>query len=133
MFTHHLITRSLVGGLVAAGAALGVAAVPASALPYDLNANGSYVPAQVATWQVRSRASQPTNTASPVSCGDVCSGHGYGTVSSLPTTVRVSAGSSGFDWGDAGIGAGGSAVLLGAGLLGAGMARRRRPQQPVVN
>lgn len=133
MFTHHLIKRSLVGGLAAAGAALGVGVVPASALPYDLNANGSYVSAHATTLQAGSRASQPTNGASPVSCGDVCSGHGYGTVSSQPIIVRVSAGSSDFDWADAGIGAGGSAVLLGAGLLGAGMARRRGTQQSVVN
>jgi hypothetical protein len=32
----------------------------------------------------------------------------------------------GFQWGDAGIGAAGAAVLVGAGALGAGAARRRR-------
>jgi hypothetical protein len=50
-----------------------------------------------------------------------------------PTIVRVSSPDGGFDWGDAGIGAAGSTVLLGAGLLGAGMTRRRRTQRPAVS
>ena len=103
MFTHHLIKRSLAGGLVVAGAALGVGAGPASARPYNLNANGSYVPAQVATLQAGSHAS-----------------------------LRVSARSGGFDWGDAGIGAAGSAVVL-VGLLGGGLTRRRRGHQTAIS
>ena len=51
-------------------------------------------------------------------CGDVCSGHGYGSVSSPATTVRViGAGGHRFDWGDAGIGAGVVIVLM---LIGTG-------------
>lgn len=41
-------------------------------------------------------------------------------------SAASTADSSGFDWGDAGIGAAGTAVLLGAGLGGAGAVRRRR-------
>jgi hypothetical protein len=49
-------------------------------------------------------------------------------VSSVP---RVTASSSqGFQWGDAGIGAAGALVLVGA---GAGVARRRRTQQAVLS
>lgn len=103
MFTHHLIKRSLAGVLVVAGAALGVGAAPASARPYNLNANGSYVPAQIATSQTGSHAS-----------------------------VGVNARSGGFDWGDAGIGAG-STVLLTAGLLGGGLTRRRRGHRTAIS
>jgi hypothetical protein len=42
-----------------------------------------------------------------------------------------SSGQSSFQWGDAGIGAAGAAVLLGAGALGTSAARRRR--RPVVS
>jgi hypothetical protein len=55
-------------------------------------------------------------------CGDVCSGHGYGPVNvstrAIPS-VRppAAAPSSGFDWGDAGIGAAGAIVLV---LIGTG-------------
>jgi hypothetical protein len=42
-------------------------------------------------------------------------------------------GSSGFQWGDAGIGAGGTAVLLGAGAVAAGAARRRRSQRAIAS
>ena len=43
-----------------------------------------------------------------------------------PATSAARAG-SGFDWGDAGIGAAAVTVLLGTGALGAGATRRRRP------
>jgi hypothetical protein len=39
---------------------------------------------------------------------------------------------SGFQWGDAGIGAAGAVVLLGAGAAASGVARRRRGQPPVA-
>lgn len=38
----------------------------------------------------------------------------------------------GFQWGDAGIGAGGAAVLLAAGVGTVGIARRRRGHRPMV-
>jgi hypothetical protein len=47
-----------------------------------------------------------------------------GSVSSRPSGQQPS---SGFQWGDAGIGAAGAVVLLGAGALGTGAMRRRRP------
>ncbi len=43
----------------------------------------------------------------------------------------ASSGSS-FQWGDAGIGAAGATVMLGAGALGAGVTRRRRSERPLV-
>ena len=46
---------------------------------------------------------------------------------SAPSTPVAATSSGGFQWGDAGIGAAGATVLLGAGALGATLARRRRP------
>ena len=56
---------------------------------------------------------------------------GGGSVPSTPPVVKATAPAisqpgSGFQWGDAGIGAAGATVLLGTGVLGAGMTRRRR-------
>jgi hypothetical protein len=62
-------------------------------------------------------AAAATLTGSPPSCGDVCSGHGYGFVSAGPTTVAVSS-DGGFHWRDAGLGAVACIVLLGIGLAG---------------
>jgi hypothetical protein len=67
--------------------------------------------------------------SSPAPCGDVCSSHGYPFMSAQPTTVRVTSG-GGFDWGDAGIGAGACAVLLGIGLAGTRTATRGRRRHP---
>ena len=65
-------------------------------------------------------------STSPVSCGDVCSGHGYGPVSSAAPIVRVSSPNNGFDWGDAGIGAAGGIGLSILGLAGTvGLSQRR--------
>jgi hypothetical protein len=58
---------------------------------------------------------------------EVVSGGGYSNPSGIPTVIRVAAPSSGFHWGDAGIGAGGAIALLlliGA-VLGATNVRRR--------
>jgi hypothetical protein len=70
--------------------------------------------------------------ASPVSCGDVCSSHGW-PVSAPATVLRIAAPSAGFDWGDAGIGAGATIALM---LIGTGgvlatthRRGRRAPQQ----
>jgi hypothetical protein len=57
-------------------------------------------------------------------------GGGGGSVSSTPPVVKETAPAasqtgSGFQWGDAGIGAAGAVVLLSAGTLGASVARRR--------
>jgi hypothetical protein len=106
MLNHNLIKRSLASGLVAVGAAVSVGVGAASARPYDVNANGSLVPAPTVSAQTISTASQPASVTSP--------------------------GSGGFDWADAGIGAAGSALLMGAGLLSVGATRRRRVHRTVV-
>jgi hypothetical protein len=99
MTTHHRI-KSLA---VATALALGVGAAPASAFPTDLTANGSEVPAGSPTV-----TSQATIPATP------------------PTIVRVSAPGSGFDWGDAGIGAAGGFALSMIGIGGALVVAQRR-------
>jgi hypothetical protein len=139
MTTHHRIS-----GIVAAGAlALGVSAVPASARPFDISANGSVVPAAAVA------AAAHASARSPIPCGDACSGGGYRTATprvsvtnesgaTLPhdarprplvlssasntagaprAVVRVVTHDGGFHWGDAGIGAGG---VLALSILGIG-------------
>jgi hypothetical protein len=55
-----------------------------------------------------------------------------GTATPAPTSATLTATppQGGFQWGDAGIGAGAAVVLLGVGALGTGATRRRR--QPVI-
>jgi hypothetical protein len=91
--------RISIGALLAL--TLGVSAVPASARSFDLNANGSYVPAPAASTRAAVQAAQAS--APP---------------STPPAIVRVTAHSNGFDWGDAGIGAAGGVALSMIGLGG---------------
>jgi hypothetical protein len=49
-----------------------------------------------------------------------------------PPPSAAPAQAAGFQWDDAGIGAAGTVVLLGAGALSAGVARRRRTQHAVA-
>ncbi|MGH2867714.1 MAG: hypothetical protein ACRDNK_09120 [Solirubrobacteraceae bacterium] len=120
--------RTTTSGIVALALALGASAAPASAMPFDLNPNGSYVPVATAT----TAASTPM-TSGPRS--EVVSGGGYGSGTAAPTVVRVVAGNSGFDWGDAGIGAAGGLALAMVGL-GGGLAvsqrRARRTHRPTA-
>jgi hypothetical protein len=110
---------------------------------------------------VRPNADQQTATAAttyPGPCSEICSGGAgsygsmsqlartpdksgatlpHGTASPAPTIVRVVTHSAGFDWGDAGIGAGTALVLLGIGLTAtraAANSRRRhtREQRAIV-
>jgi hypothetical protein len=107
-----ITTRSAAAALLSLSLALAGAA-PAAARPFDINANGSIVPAGST-----SVAGQPS-AATGV----------YGTA---PTIVRVTTPASGFDWGDAGIGAAGGLALsvtaAGAGLVvSQRRSRRTRP------
>lgn len=83
-------------------------------------------------------SSRTVNAAirTPVSCGDICSGHGYGPVRLPASIVRIVTPSGGFDWGDAGIGAAATVALM---LIGTALlattnhrGRRARQQQPRV-
>jgi hypothetical protein len=115
MTTPQRITTTL-----AAALALATGAGPALAGPFDLNSNGSYVPA----------ATGPAHALSPVAARSLTAG-------TSPTIVRVTAPSRGFDWGDAGIGAAGgfalSMIAIGGALVVSGQrTRRARPTKAMI-
>jgi hypothetical protein len=93
---------------LAVALALATGAGPALAGQFDLNSNGSYVP-----------AAGPGHPLSAATAPSVTAG-----VS--PTIVRVTAPSRGFDWGDAGIGAAGGFALSMIGIGGALIVSQRR-------
>jgi hypothetical protein len=84
-------TRSAAAALLSLSLALAGAA-PAAAREFNINANGSIVPA--GSPSVAYHPSQPTAVQG-----------------SAATIVRVTARDGGFDWGDAGIGAAGGLAL----------------------
>jgi hypothetical protein len=101
--------------------AVATGAGPVWARPFNLNGNGSYIPVAVGS----------AHAVSPVTAGGVTAG-------TSPTIVRVTTHDSGFDWGDAGIGAaGGVAVVviaLGGALVVSGQRRgRARSTKTVVS
>ena len=106
MTTTHRITTGIV-----AAVALATSAAPASAGQFDLNANGSYVPAGAASMQAHSRATIPSPPTAPL------------------TIVRVTPRDNGFDWGDAGIGAAGGFAVSMIGLGGVLAVSQRRTRQ----
>jgi hypothetical protein len=161
-----MTTTHRIGTSVALALALAASAAPAGARPFDLNANGSYVPAGLANMQAPSQpAATPTSTqprsqmSSTGPCSEVCSGNGYGSrvsrpavtptttrpgsdVSSTngydfarvpPTVVRIISGDSGFDWGDAGIGAGAALALMLAATGGTLLLAHRRTHSPTAS
>ena len=84
---------------------------------------------------VRPNPDEQTASSAPAitgaRCGDVCSGHGYGAVNvstrTIPSTRPSRAvPSSGFDWGDAGIGAGSTLALTVIGIGGVLATSNRR-------
>ena len=105
MSKHHLIKRMLTAGAVIAAAGFPSAAQATSD-------SAGYVPVIV------SHASQTVLGPTDASSG------GYDFAASAAPATAPSG--SGFDWNDAGIGAGGAVLLLGTAALGAGMTRRRR-------
>jgi hypothetical protein len=91
-----MTTIHRISAVLALTLALAVLAAPAFARTFDLTANGSYVPSGAATTQ----GTKPSHSVSPPA-----------------VIVRVAA-PSGFDWGDAGIGAAGGLALAMVGLGG---------------
>lgn len=128
MFKHH-IKRTL-----AAGAVIATAGFPCAAQASFIGGGAASVP--VAPTVSVSHASQTALGLTDASSGgyvsyapqaalgptDASSG-GYDFIASAAPTV-AQPGSS-FDWGDAGIGAGGAVVLLATAALGASVTRRR--------
>jgi hypothetical protein len=95
----HIITAGAAAITLAAGAA------PASARFFDITPNGSYVPAGT---QAVSPSAPPSTPAA---------------------VVRVTAGGSGFDWADAGIGAAGGLAISMVGLGGSLVVSQRRSRR----
>ncbi|MDQ6819814.1 MAG: hypothetical protein M3076_05650 [Actinomycetota bacterium] len=107
MTTTHHITAGVVLAL-----ALGASAAPASARPFDINPNGSYVPAGSVSMQAPSRSATPIVPA--------------GTSNLRSARPTVASSPDGFQWGGAGIGAAGGVVLSMIGVGGAlAMSQRR--------
>ena len=134
--------------------ALAIGAVPAAARQIDLTANGSEVPAGAASAHTTSK--DTANAPSPVvrAAGarvahqlaardavrhsaivstsphsEVIDNGGYGPANIPPVVLGVTAGSSGFDWGDAGIGAAGGIALAMIALGGTLAVSRRRTRR----
>jgi hypothetical protein len=145
MAYHHrlatiAVTLALAAGVPAAAAAQQPAhpGSPATGSPCsEVCSGGGYGPGTSTTtspaysWPII--LNHLGNQGNPAPCSEVCSGGGYGTGSPpsptatiTPTAVRVVTQSAGFDWGDAGIGAGGMLVLIVIGLGGALTLTRRR-------
>jgi hypothetical protein len=155
---HERITRAAALTLaLTAIAASPALATPPPASPgpcSEVCSGGGYgpVPSQPAATPT---STQPrSKIANPGPCSEVCSGSGYGPtvnrpaatptstgpgsdVSSTngydfarvpPTVVRIIAGDSGFDWGDAGIGAGAALGLMLAAAGGTLLLAHRRTQ-----
>jgi hypothetical protein len=100
---------------LAVALALATGAGPALAGQFNLNSNGSFIP-----------AARPAHPLSPATAPSVTAG-----VS--PTIVRVTAPSSGFDWGDAGIGAAGGFALSMIGIGGAlALSQHRSRSNPAL-
>jgi hypothetical protein len=102
MLNHQSIKRVLVGGLVIA------AGFPAVAQARYIEDGVGSPPAS----QVPVTGPEPASQAVAIPSGQ--------------------GGGSSFQWGDAGIGAAGAVVLISAGALGTGVARRRRVRRTVV-
>ena len=127
--THRITTTAL---LILSLAATGAPA--ASAMPARGEPAGAPKPAPAAAYSRQDKSMIPATTpaSTPTTSGprsEVVSGGGYGSGTAAPTVVRVVDGNSGFDWGDAGIGAAGGVALALLGLGGALALSQRRPRR----
>lgn len=122
MFKRTLITRSL-----AAGVAIGAASFPAAAQArFELNPPVANQPAQAVSAPAVQQRLDHLQTS--VQQRFAAEGGWPSTGSSVPSTAA----SEGFQWGDAGIGAAGTVVLLGAGAGAAAAMRRRHTHRAVT-
>jgi hypothetical protein len=117
MLKHHLIRRALTGGLV----------IVTVGLPTSAQANGSAEGGGPSPPSVSTTVPWPVNSYSSRAL------HPHGSTSAAPMILRVSSPSGGFDWRDAGMGAAGAVILIGAAAAGIGMTRRRRTQRALLD
>jgi hypothetical protein len=116
MFKHHF---TLAGGLVIAAAGLASAAQATTI-------SGGESGASVAPSAIEPSAQQQQLDQLQRNVQQLFAAEGGWHLSAPSTPASTVASPQGFQWGDAGIGAAGATVLLGAGALGVGMTRRRR-------
>jgi hypothetical protein len=144
------IQRRITAMAALAALMLGASAVPASARPFDLDGNGSFVPAQTATNSSTSvPPSPPSLKASVIAMHEqeeqravadtppTGARHSNAKTNASATTAKrhISSGvagaatpQTGFDWGDAGIGAAAGFMLAMLALSAALMISHRRPR-----
>ncbi len=127
-------THRIIIGVVLA---LALASGSASARQFDLNTNGSEVPVATASTQTTShdttKAANPLVQAANARVAHQLAARDTARHSAIVGTpaaiVHVTAGDSGFDWGDAAIGAGGGIALTMIGLAAALAASQRRTRR----
>ncbi|HTP22365.1 MAG TPA: hypothetical protein VMJ65_22335 [Solirubrobacteraceae bacterium] len=123
MFKRNLIKRSLVAGL-----AIGAASLPAVAQARPIEdtvaSTGSPVVSTASVEQQLARLHADVQKR-------FADEGGWPSVAS-PVRSAAATSQGGFQWGDAGIGAAGMIVLLGAGGVAVGVMRNRRVQRPVA-
>jgi hypothetical protein len=147
MFNHTYLKRSLTAAVMAAAVAYPAGAQAAHIVQPELStAHSASVPsvgpglatthqlnqlqgnvrqlyASEGGWPSATQSSLPSNFRTDASSG------GYTSVATSAPSVSLPSAGSGFQWGDAGIGAAGALVLMGASGLGAVAMRRRRPER----
>jgi hypothetical protein len=97
-----------------------IAASPASANPpptspgtcSEVCSGGGYGPGPSRPAATPTSSQPRSKIANTGTCSEACSGNGYDLARVPPTVVRSTSGASGFDWGDAGIGAGAALGLM---------------------
>jgi hypothetical protein len=124
MIRHHArIARSAALTLALAA----IAASPASAMPPPASPGPCSEACSGSGYASRVSLAGPTPTSTGPG-SDVSSTNGYDSARVPPTVVRMVSGGSGFDWGDAGIGAGAALGLALAGIGGTLLLAQRRAQ-----
>ena len=146
MFNHTYLKRSLTAAVMAAAVAYPAGAQAAHIVQPELStAHSASVPSvgpglavthQLNQLQGSTRQRLVTASGSPSASSSLpsnfrtdASSGGYTSVATSAPSVSLPSAGSGFQWGDAGIGAAGALVLMGASGLGAVAMRRRRPER----
>jgi hypothetical protein len=134
--THRITTAA---ALILSVAAAGAPAASARPQGPDAATGGNQPPAvanqapAVYSRQDKSTVPPASPSTSAVGTAPSTSSGGIAKASAAPTVIRVQAPSSGFDWGDAGIGAAGGLALAMLGLGGAlAISSQRRARHPNI-
>jgi hypothetical protein len=149
MFNHTYLKRSLTAAVMAAAVAYPAGAQAAHIVQPTLpTPHSASVPSvapglaalhQLDPLQANVRQQLATESGSPSASSSLpsnfrtdASSGGYTSVATSTPSVSLPSAGSGFQWGDAGVGAAVAVVLLGAAAVGTGLIRRR-PQRPLAS